>query len=227
MTPGQDRERRRSYGQSCPVAHALDLVGDRWALLVVRELRLGPRRFADLHAALPGLGPSVLSQRLRDLASTGVLTRRSLPAPARGEMYELTTWGAELEPVFQALARWGAASPVVPLAGPIGDDAVMLGVRTFLGRAEVPGSPTAEIEVRLTRDAYRLGLTDGRLTGLVRDTAAEASARIDTDPASLQALLVGGRDVAALLDDGSLTVTGDQTLATALLHTLAGLARAR
>jgi len=99
------------------IAHALDLIGERWALLVVRELRLGARRYVDLQASLPGIGPSVLSQRLRDLERVGVIRRRRLAPPASYYVYELTDWGAELEQVFRQLARWGMRSPVVALSG--------------------------------------------------------------------------------------------------------------
>src|SRR3954471_8869036 len=102
---------RRTYGQGCGTAHALDLVGDRWALLVVRELVLGPKRFTDLRAGLPGLGPDVLSQRLRDLEAAGIVERRTLAPPAAAKVYALTPRGAELEPVVLALGRWGSVAP--------------------------------------------------------------------------------------------------------------------
>src|SRR5436190_19138926 len=105
---------RRKYDQGCGTAHALDLVGDRWALLVVRELVLGPKRFTDLRGGLPGIGPNVLSQRLRELEGAAVVRRRVLPPPAGSTVYELTPWGAELEEVLVQLGRWGARSPEMP-----------------------------------------------------------------------------------------------------------------
>ena len=99
---------KRSYGDPCGIARALDVVGDRWALLVVRELVLGPRRFTDLRVQLPGIATDVLSQRLRQLEQAGVLQPVALPAPAGGRAYELTTRGRELEPVLHALGRWGS-----------------------------------------------------------------------------------------------------------------------
>ena len=98
----------RSYGQFCGVAHALDLVGERWALLVVRELVLGPKRFTDLAAGLPGIGTNILTARLRELEQTGVVERRVLPPPAGSTVYELTPYGRELEPVLLALGRWAS-----------------------------------------------------------------------------------------------------------------------
>src|SRR5665809_166028 len=96
---------RRDYFDGCAAAHALDLVGERWALLVVRELVLGPKRFTDLKTGLPNASPNVLSQRLRELEEDGVVRRRKLPPPAAARVYELTEWGLELEPVLSALGR--------------------------------------------------------------------------------------------------------------------------
>ena len=102
---------RRKYNSGCAVAHALDLVGERWALLVVRDLVLGPKRFTDLLAGLPGASPDVLTQRLRELTQAGVLDRRRLSPPAASWVYELTPWGAELAPVLLGLASGPAGRP--------------------------------------------------------------------------------------------------------------------
>src|SRR5918912_1181169 len=102
---------KRSYADACGAAHALDLVGERWALLVMRELMLGPKRFSDIRAGLPGISANVLTQRLEGLEAAGVLVRRKLPSPASAQVYELTPWGYEAEPIFQALGRWAARSP--------------------------------------------------------------------------------------------------------------------
>src|SRR5919106_3243857 len=101
----------RTYGDLCGIARALDVVGERWALLVVRELLLGPKRFTDLRAGLPHVGPDVLTQRLKELEAAGVVRRATLPPPAASKVYELTRRGAELEPVVLALGRWGSAAP--------------------------------------------------------------------------------------------------------------------
>src|SRR3712207_2209728 len=100
----------RTYDDGCAAAHALDLIGERWALLIVRELLLGPKRFTDLRAGLPGASADVLAQRLREMTESGVVRRRKLPPPAGSEVYELTDWGAGLEPVVTHLGRWGSAS---------------------------------------------------------------------------------------------------------------------
>lgn len=100
----------RTYGHYCGVAHALDLVGERWALLVVRELLVGPRRFTDLCRGLPGIGTNVLTARLKELERSGVVHRRRLPRPAATTVYELTDYGRELEDIVLDLGRWGAKS---------------------------------------------------------------------------------------------------------------------
>ncbi len=101
---------RRHYDQYCPVAHALDLVGERWALLVVRELMHGPKRYTDLAEGLPGIGTNILAARLRDLEAAGIVARRKLPPPAASRVYELTEYGSGLRPVLRELALWGARS---------------------------------------------------------------------------------------------------------------------
>src|SRR5256886_7021284 len=102
---------KRTYGESCAASHALDLVGERWALLVVRELLLGPKRFTDLRSGLPHVGPDMLSQRLRELEAAGLIERATLPPPAAARVYALTARGHELEPVVLALGRFGSAAP--------------------------------------------------------------------------------------------------------------------
>src|SRR3954464_3984245 len=112
-TRGKLTHARRSYVDGCAGAHALNVVGERWALLVVRELLLGPKRFTDLRAALPGLSSNILTQRLLDLEGAAVLRRRRLAPPAAASVYELTDWGRELETVIVELGRWGARSPAL------------------------------------------------------------------------------------------------------------------
>ena len=107
----------KSYNEFCSVAKALDVVGDRWALLVVRELLLGPRRYTDLLDGLPGVGTNVLSTRLRELESAGIVERRRVPAPTPAVLYELTDDGRDLRPVVDALARWGARRLIRPAGG--------------------------------------------------------------------------------------------------------------
>src|SRR3954468_17812802 len=109
--------RTRTKVDGCGIAHASDLIGQRWALLVVRELLLGPKRFTDLRTGIPDISPDVLGRRLRELETSAVLRRRDLPPPAASKVYELTPWGYDLEPIVLALGRWGARSPALPRDG--------------------------------------------------------------------------------------------------------------
>ena len=108
----------KRYDQYCPMAHALDLIGDRWTMLIVRELMRGPGRYTDLVDGLPGIGTNVLAARLRDLESHGIVTRTTLPPPAASRVYELTEYGRDLRPAMRELALWGARSLGPPSAGP-------------------------------------------------------------------------------------------------------------
>lgn len=207
---------KRSYGEGCPIAHSLDLIGERWALLVVRELRLGPRRYRDLQEALPAIAPTVLSQRLKDLEAVGVLRRRELAPPAAARVYELTEWGAELEPVFRALARWGVRSPVVPLAGEVSADSVMLGLRTFFGPPEGHEPWSARYDVLLGRERYRIGVEHGRLAHLARGEAAGADGAADvvvrTTKETWRRVLAGEEPAADAAAAGRLGIEGDPGL---------------
>src|SRR6202163_1266991 len=130
---------KRTYADPCGIARALDLVGERWALLVVRELVLGPKRFTDLRAGLPNLSPDVLAQRLRELEQAGIVRRRKLPPPAGSRVYELTEWGSELEPVVIALGRWGSRAPFPPGDAQLGVDAMMLALQTVFDPSAADG----------------------------------------------------------------------------------------
>ena len=124
------RRRRRTYDDGCAAAHALDLIGQRWALLVVCKLLLGPKRFTDLRAGMPHASPDVLSRCLRELEQAGVVRRRELPPPAGSRVYELSEWGMELEPVILWLGRWGARSLWRPQDAQVGIDSIILSLRT-------------------------------------------------------------------------------------------------
>jgi DNA-binding HxlR family transcriptional regulator len=137
---------RKSYEQYCPVAHALDLVGERWALLVVRELMRGPKRYTDLAEHLPGIGTNILASRLRDLEACGLVTKRTLPPPAASRVYELTDYGRSLRPVVRELALWGARS----LGPPTADDELFSGwLENALDTVLAPIAPPGRFEFRI------------------------------------------------------------------------------
>jgi DNA-binding HxlR family transcriptional regulator len=197
----------RTYGDPCGIARALDHVGERWALLVVRELLLGPKRFTDLRAGLPGASPNVLAQRLRELERSGVVRRRKLGPPAGIWVYELTGWGLELEPVVLALGRWGGRAPATATAE-LSVDALVLALKTqFDPRAA--GGLRATLELRLGEDRFRAVVGGGRID-LARGGADGPDAVIDTDPATLRALVFGRRQLADARRAGDLRLEGDQ-----------------
>src|SRR5579864_2004086 len=168
----------RTYGDSCGIARALDLVGERWALLIVRELLLGPKRFTDLRAGLPGASPNVLSQRLRELERAGIARRRKLGPPAGIWVYVLTDWGLELEPVILALGRWGSRSPAAP-AGELSPDALILALKTMFDPRVADGL-RARYELWLGEDRFHAEIASGRIE-LARGGADQPDAVIETD----------------------------------------------
>jgi DNA-binding HxlR family transcriptional regulator len=148
---------RRGYDQYCPVAHALDLIGDRWALLVVRELIHGPKRYTDLAEHLPGIGTNILAARLRDLEASGIVAKRTLPPPAASRVYELTDYGRELRSVVRELALWGARS----LGPPTADDELFPGwLENALDVILAPSAPPGRFEFRVGDEVA--AIVDGR-----------------------------------------------------------------
>ncbi len=200
--------KRRTYDDGCAAAHALDLVGERWALLVVRELLLGPKRFTDLRAGLPGASPNVISQRLRDLEGAGIVRRRKLPPPAASRVYELTEWGEELEPVIVRLGRWGARSPSKPRDAALGVDSLVLSMRTMFDPRATEGFG-ASYELRFGEDRFRAVVDDGRFE-ISRGSAEGADAIVEADSNTLAGLLYAGRPLAEALESGDLKVEGNR-----------------
>jgi DNA-binding HxlR family transcriptional regulator len=199
----------RTYGDGCPIARALDLVGERWALLVVRELLLGPKRYTDLRRGLPNASPNVLSQRLGELERAGVLRRRKLPPPAGSRVYELTDWGRELEEIVVSLGRWGARSPTPPDDAPIvSADSIILALRARFDPGAAHGL-SASYELRLGEDRFAIKVADDEITA-ARGDAHRADATIDTDPDTLNAVLWRGRSLADAQRSGTMTIEGDE-----------------
>jgi DNA-binding HxlR family transcriptional regulator len=201
-------EEKRRYDDACGTAHALELIGERWALLVLRELMLGPRRFSQLRADLPGISANVLTQRLTDLEQRGLVMRKRLPPPASAQVYDATDWGREAEAIVQALGRWAARSPSHDPTLPISGVSLLLSFRTM-------------IDERLAKDIdARFGFVFGhdRYVARVRKKRIEvACAGIDDldrcdvvftgAPAMLAAIVYGGQPLELV------EVRGDRALA--------------
>jgi DNA-binding HxlR family transcriptional regulator len=201
---------RRKYDDGCAVAHALDLVGERWALLVVRELLLGPKRFTDLLAGVRGASPDVLTQRLRELTEAGVVRRRRLGSPAAAWVYELTDWGADLGPVVTGLARWATRSPGMRYDAPIGTDSAVLSLEALFDPAAADGIE-ATIALHLGDERFRIRIADAHLE-VARGETERPDATIDTNPTTLLSLLRTDRALDEALANGELLLDGDRTL---------------
>ena len=200
----------RTYADRCGAARALDVVGERWALLVTRELFLGPKRFTDLQAGLPRVSPDVLTQRLRELTEAGVIRRRKLPAPASSWVYELTEWGHELEPIVTSLGRWGSRAPMPQGQTTIGVDSLILGLRTCFSPQQADGL-AATYALTLAGEPFRISIADGALS-VSRGQVERPDAAIDTDPATLEGLLWNGRRPETALRGRELTFDGKRAL---------------
>jgi DNA-binding HxlR family transcriptional regulator/putative sterol carrier protein len=206
----------RTYGDLCGIARALDVIGERWALLVVRELLLGPKRFTDLRRGLPHIGPDVLSQRLRELEQAGVLRRRTLAPPAGSRVYELTERGQELEPVLLALGAWGSAAPVPPGNPQLGVDSAMIALRTLFDTGAA-GDLDATFELRLGDQLFRARVAGGELD-LERGEAPKADATISADPMTLGGVLWERVGLAEAERTGAMTIEGDRRAARRFLE---------
>jgi DNA-binding HxlR family transcriptional regulator len=199
----------RTYGDPCGIARALDVVGERWALLIVRELVLGPKRFTDLRAAL-GASPNVLTQRLGELESAGVVERRS----ALGALYQLTDWGRELHPILLQLGRWGARAQHRPVAE-LGVDALMLALESTFAPQNAAGL-RASYELRLGEERFAVEVSSDGIA-IQRGSARKPDAIIETDPATLRALVFGDQKLAG----APVELRGDTRLARAFFRLFA------
>jgi DNA-binding HxlR family transcriptional regulator len=194
------------------VARALDVIGERWALLVVRELLLGPKRFTDLRAGMPNLSPDVLSQRLRELEQAGVLRRDKLPPPIASQVYELTDWGRELEPVVLRLGRWGSRAPFAPGDAALGVDSLVLALKTLYDPGRADGLLGSSFELRLGDQRFEARPKEGRL-GVTRGAATNPDATIASDPGTLEHILWHSQS----LTTEDLSITGDREAAVRFL----------
>jgi DNA-binding HxlR family transcriptional regulator len=200
---------KRTYRDSCGIARALDIVGERWALLAVRELVHGPKRFTDLRGGLPRIGPDMLAARLRDLEDAGVVRRATLPPPAASKIYELTEWGAELAPVLMALGRWGSRVPLPDQAPPLGIDAAVMALQTTFD-PDAAGWVDAVYELVLGEQRFTLEVSSGRLAVSRGHGPAEVTpvASIQTDTATLAAVVWHGHPIERAVSEGALRIDG-------------------
>ena len=201
--------KKRTYNDLCGLSHALELVGERWAILILRELSYGPKRFTDIRSGLPAASPNVLSQRLRELEAHGIVGRRTLAPPAASKVYELTEWGRELEPTLRSLGRWAARSPHFPDSGHFSPSSLAMNLESmFLG--EKASGIEATIGLVLGEESFLLRIAGGSLE-VERADVDEADAIVATDPMTLVGILYYGEELAAAEKTGVIRIEGDRT----------------
>jgi len=208
---------KRTYGEACRFAHALDLVGERWSLLVVRELLLGPKRFTDLRTGLPHASPNILAERLRDLEQSAVVRKRKLPPPYGSSVYELTEWGRELEPIVTRLGAWGARSPIPPETQEIGPDSIVLALRSLFD-PEAAGDLEATYSLRIGEEGYGVEIVAGEVE-LSRGGPPDPEATLAVpDAPTLAAVLTAQLPLADALSSGAAQLEGSKQSAKSFLR---------
>lgn len=209
-TKHDEATEKRRYDDACGTAHALELIGDRWALLVVRELMFGSRRFGELRHGLPGISANVLTQRLDQLERAGIVERRKLPPPASVQVYALTAWGLEAEEAIKALGRWAARSPGHDPSLPLSAASLMLSFRTMLS-PERAGDLAATMAFRIGDEHFAARLADGGIA--IRRGDADAPDLVVTgDPMTIASVVYSPRPIADAEASGALIVAGDRML---------------
>jgi DNA-binding HxlR family transcriptional regulator len=198
----------RRYDDPCGIARALDVVGDRWALLVVRELIFGPKRFVQLRQGLHGVSPNVLAQRLRELEDAAVVRRDMLDPPASVAVYELTARGRALEPILLELGRWGSREPAAA-AHELSVNALLLALKAVFDPA---ASVDATFALGVDGDWFGVTVAGGSI-GIARGRTEHPAVTFETDVATLRSVAFGREPITAAERDGRLTVTGDRHLA--------------
>lgn len=199
---------KRWYDDACGTAMAMELVGERWSLLIVRELMFGPRRFSEIRAHLPGISANVLTQRLEGMAASGILRRRRLDSPANVQVYELTPWGYEAEEAIKALGRWAARSPDHDPTLPFSPASAMLSLRTLIDAERARGVAPMTIGFAFGTESFTARLAGGALP--VSRGAGAADVHFATDPPALAAIFYGKVPIADMEAAGRLTFSGSR-----------------
>jgi len=193
--------RTRTKLDGCGIAHASDLLGQRWALLVIRELLLGPKRFTDLRAGIPDISANVLGQRLLELEESGIVRRRKLAPPAAARVYELTEWGRELEPAILSMGRWASGSPTFPANAEMGPDSLVLALKSTFDPAKADGLD-ATYELWLGDVPFRIAVS-GRGFEAEHGEAESPDATIRGDANVMARIVFRGAPLSEVETDGS------------------------
>ena len=201
---------KRWYDDACGTALALELVGERWSLLIVRELMFGGRRFSDLRTGLPGISANILAQRLDGLERVSIIQRRKLPPPAAAQIYELTPWGYEAETILQELGRWATRSPLHDPTLPLSAASIIMSFRTMYSRERAKGE-AATLGFRFGDETFVVDLGPEGIRAR-RGEPERCALMVSTDTVSLASVVYGGRPVADAEASGELVLTGDRAL---------------
>ena len=213
VTEARSTEKRR-YDDACAATHGMDIIGERWTLPIMRELMLGPRRFSELRRSLPTLSANVLTQRLEGLEGAGVVRRSKLPPPASVQVYGLTEWGQQAGPVFQALGRWAARSPLHDPTRPFSAVSLMLSLRTMID-VERAGDLVARLGFRFGEEEFHWTIDHGAIT-LGRGLPIDPHIVFAGNPGAVAGVVYAAAPIEALEAEGALIVTGDRELAARL-----------
>jgi DNA-binding HxlR family transcriptional regulator len=204
VTKHRQSEEKRRYDDACGLAHALELVGERWAMLVLRELAYGPRRFSELKADLQGISANVLTQRLTELEARGLVRRTKLPPPASVQVYEATQWGLEAVPVIASLGKWAARSPCHDPQQPMSHVSLIMSLQTLLSPALADGL-RARFGFSLGEASYLTTLEDGRLD-VERIEPKDADVRFIGSPSEVAAVIHGGAPFDLIKAEGDMAL---------------------
>ena len=202
LTNSRKKEEKRRYDDACGLAHALDLVGERWAMLVLRELAYGPRRFSELKTDLPGISANVLTQRLTELEARGLVRKTKLPPPASVQVYEATEWGLEAVPIIASLGRWAARSPLHDPTLPMSHVSLLMSLQTLIS-AELAEGLTARICFRLGDAAYVATVANGGLE-VDRHDSDDCDVTFIGTPSEVAAVIHGGAPFEMIRVEGDL-----------------------
>ncbi|NNC72876.1 MAG: transcriptional regulator [Sphingomonadaceae bacterium] len=203
--------RKRWYDDACGTAFALDLIGERWSILIIRELMFGPRRFSELRAGLPGISAKILTQRLEGLEASRILRKRRMPPPVSAQFYELTDWGYEAEDIVQMLGKWATRHPDHDPSLPLSAASLMMSFRTMIDAERADGIE-ADIGFRLGDDQFVTRIAGGAIDTR-RGDPGEADVLFEGSAEAVAGAVYGGVPLKALEGEGALTIAGDRTLA--------------
>ncbi len=203
--------RNRWYDDACGTAFALDLIGERWSILIMRELMFGPRRFGELRGGLPGISAKILTQRLEGLEASRILYKRKLPPPVSAQLYELTEWGYEAEDIVQMLGRWATRHPDHDPTLPLSAASIMMSFRTMLDSDRAAGF-AGRIGFWLGEDRFVVTIADGEIVTERREPE-DADVVFAGEPAIIAAAIYSGEPLEALESAGVLALEGDRGMA--------------